>query len=614
MVIFQKRYSALLAGLLIFFTLIVYIPAMRGGFVWDDDYHVKDNANLRSVGGLAQIWLDPFSGGYQYYPLVFTSFWLEYQLWGPSPTGYHVVNVLLHAINAVLLWLVLRRLKVPGGWLAAMIFAIHPVQVESVAWITERKNVLSGLFYLSSALCMLRFYSLDSQEEDPSRQWLYYGLGLLLFVCALLSKTVTCSLPAAMLLLLWWKRGQLRWREVIELLPFFLLGLLLGLLTAWLERHHIGAMGPEWELSFLQRFLIAGRALWFYAGKLVWPKELIFTYPRWKIETNIWWQYAYPLGVLLVVALSWAFRQQLGRGVLVGVLFFCGTLFPALGFFDVYPFRYSYVADHFQYLASIGLITLVVGGVTLATSRLRTGTRRTVGVLGILLVVPLAAQTWLQGHIYQNLETLWTDTLKKNPSSWQRHYDLATILDREGRLEEAVSHFSQALRLNPAFADAYNNLGNTLAKQGKIKEAMDNYYKALKIMPEHSEAHYNLGMLLAMEGKFDEAISQLSEHLRIRPLHAYAHYGLGNLLAMQGKSEEAISHFSQALRLNPRLVGAHTNLGILLVKEGRLEEAISHFSEALRLDPNNSSARRNLELTLQLQAKSTSQSKTQSMP
>jgi tetratricopeptide (TPR) repeat protein len=595
-------------------TLLVYIPAIQGGFVWDDDNHVTNNPGLKSLGGLAEIWLDPLSGRHQYYPVVFTSFWVEYQLWGPRPAGYHVVNVLLHGLSAVLLWLLLRRLKVPGGWLAAMIFALHPVQVESVAWITERKNVLSGLFYLSSALCLLRFYDFHSEEEKQSRQWFYYGLGFLLFVCALLSKTVACSLPAAMILVLWWKNGRVRWREVLELLPFFLLGLFMGLLTAWLERHHIGALGTEWQLSSLERCLVAGRALWFYAGKLVWPSELIFTYPRWQIDATVWWQYVYPLGVLLLLGVLWAFRKRVGRGALVGVLFFCGTLFPALGFFDVYPFRYSYVADHFQYLASIGLITLAVGSATRAASRLPAGLKRIVVTLGVLLLVPLAVQTWRQGYIYENLETLWKDTLKKNPSSWHRHYDLATLLDREGRLEEAASHFSEALRLNPAYADAYNNLGNTLAKQGKIREATNYHYKALLIIPDHPEAHYNLGMLLAAQGRHEEAINQISEHVRIKPLHADAHYNLGTLLAMQGRSEEAMSHFSVTLRIDPNYAEAHHNLGILRAKQGRFEEAISHFSEVLRISPGHASARHNLEVTLQLMGKSPRKSRTGAKP
>jgi tetratricopeptide (TPR) repeat protein len=559
---FPKR-NSLLAAALILMTLLVYIPAMQGGFVWDDDAHVTNNPELRSLEGLKRIWLEPGATP-QYYPLAFTTFWVEYRLWELNPAGYHMVNVFLHVLSALLLWRLLLLLDVPGAWLMAAVFALHPVHVESVAWVTERKNVLSGFFYFSSALCLIRFFGFGGERGAQPRQWYWYGLGLVLFVCALLSKTVTCSLPAAMVLILWWKRGRVNWQELSALAPFFLLGLGLGLATAWLERRHVGAMGPEWELSMIERFLVAGRALWFYAGKLVWPAKLTFTYPRWQINPSVWWQYVYPLGVLLVISVLWGLRSRVGRGPLVAVLFFCGTLFPALGFFDVYPFRYSYVADHFQYLASIGLIVLTVGVLAQALSELPMWPKRAVGALALLVLASLAVQTWRQGYIYENIETLWTDTLKKNPGSWQRHHDLATILAWQGRLEEAVSHFSEALRLNPDFADAHTNFANVLSQQGKVEDAKHHYYEALRSNPEHPVAHQNLAGLLVKQGRNEEAISHFTEHLRINPLDADGHYNLGTLLAMQGRLEEAVSHFNVALRINPNHASARRNLDIAL--------------------------------------------------
>jgi tetratricopeptide (TPR) repeat protein len=440
--------------------------------------------------------------------------------------------------------------------------------------------VLSGFFYLGSAFCLIRFYNLDSHNDTDTGHWWWYGLGFLLFICALLSKTVTCSLPAAMILVLWWKRGRVRWREILALVPFFILGMFMGLLTAWVERHHVGAMGPEFELSFIERFLVAGRALWFYAGKLIWPAKLTFTYPRWQINPTVWWQYAYPLGVLLVISVLWRLRNRVDRGPLVGVLFFCGTLFPALGFFDVYPFRYSYVADHFQYLASIGLIVLTVGVLAHATSRLPMWPKRAVGALALMALVPLAVQTWRQGYIYENIETLWTDTLKKNPKSWQRHHDLATILAWQGRLGEAVSHFSEALKLNPDFADAHTNLANVLLQQGKVEDAMHHYSEALRSNPDHPVAHQNLAAILVKQGRNEEAINHYTHHLRINPFHADGYYNLGTLLAMQG----------------------------------RLEEAVSRFRVALRINPNHASARRNLDIALQMLDKSSKKSVTEAKP
>jgi len=603
------------AGVIVLMTLFVYIPAMRGGFVWDDDSYVTKNSMLTSVEGLGRIWSDPTSCP-QYYPLVFSSFWIERQLWGLRPAGYHVVNVLLHSFCAVLLWILLRRLEVPGAWLAAMVFALHPVQVESVAWITERKNVLSTLFYLASWLCLFHFFRMSSKEGSKDcvecRQWQWYMLGLLLFVCALLSKTTASSLPAAVLLVLWWKRGSVRWRHFTALLPFFALGLGLGLCTLWLERHHVGAQGLEWELSLLERCLIAGRALWFYACNLAWPAELMFNYPRWEVDAGVWWQYAYLLGVLLVVWFLWAFRARLGRGLLAGTLFFCGTLFPALGFFDAYPFRYSFVADHFQYMASIGLIALAVGVLTHVTLKLPVWPRRAGAVLALLFVVLLGVRTWHQGSIYVDLETLWVETLKKNPASWLAHNNLGNILAEQGRIKEASAHYSKALRMKPDHAETHNNLGLALFRQGRIDEALRHYYRAVQIMPHSAQAHNNLAVALNGEGRLDEATSHYfealgrvkSETLRVKPhFIANVNYNIGTALEQQGRLSEAIDHFSAALRIEPNFVGAHNNLGIALSRQGKLDEAISYFSEALRIKPDDAAARRNLKRALRLAGK-----------
>lgn len=490
--------KSVLAGLLIVMTLTVYIPAMRGGFVWDDDDYVTENPTLNSFHGLKQIWLDPKSTP-QYYPLVFSSFWLEYKFWGVRPTGYHLVNVLLHALNALLLWCLLRCLNVPGAWLAAAVFALHPVQVESVAWVTERKNVLSTFFYIGSMFCLFRYFGLAGEKEDKSGLW-WYVSALLLFACALLSKTVTCTLAAAMLLILWWKRGKLRGRELRVLAPFFVFGLAMGLATAWLEQHHVGAVGTEWDLSFVERCLVAGHALWFYVGKLIWPSHLIFNYPRWQINAGVWWQYLYPAGVLLVVLALWLSRERVGRGPLVGVLFFCGTLFPALGFFDVYPFRFSYVADHFQYLASIGLITLVVGVIASLTARLPEWSQRIAMVWGLIVLALLGMQTWHRGYVYRDMETLWADTLQKNPLSWMAHNNLGILLVEQGKLKDAISHYTEAVRIKPDYAKAYYNLGIVLADQGKLEDAISRYTEALRIKPDYSTARKNLELVLQLKG------------------------------------------------------------------------------------------------------------------
>ena len=345
-----------LAGLILLLApFVLYSPLFDAGYIWDDNALVTDNLNLRSLHGLWRIWFVPGATP-QYYPATYSSFWLEYQFWGLNPVASHFVNVLLHSLNAIVLWRLLRFLGVPGAWLAAALFALHPVYVESVAWISERKNVLSGLLYLTSAWMFLR-YALGTRVG----RWLYAG-SLSLFMLALFAKTITCSLPAVLVILIWWKRGEVDRRIWLTLLPFFIVGAALGLYTVWIEKHFVGAQGVDWDLSWVERCLIAGRALWFYAGKLFWPENLTFIYPRWVIDVRDWFQYLYPVAVVTLVAGLWFARGRIGRGPVAAVLIFCGTLVPALGFFDVYPMRYSFVADHFQYLASIGLLVLFAAG------------------------------------------------------------------------------------------------------------------------------------------------------------------------------------------------------------------------------------------------------------
>ena len=317
-------------------TLLAYRPVWHGGLLWDDNAHITA-PDLRGIQGLPRIWFD-LGATQQYYPVVHTAFWILYSLWGEQTLAYHLTNILLHVLSAFLLALILRRLSVPGAWLAAMIFALHPVQVESVAWISELKNTLSGAFYLGAALSYLCF--------AESRRRRFYAAGLFLFAMALLSKSVTATLPAGLLILFWWQRRILNLRrDVLPLVPFFALGIAGGLLTVWVERTLIGAEGAEFNFNLIERCLIAGRAIWFYLAKLVWPVHLVFQYPRWQIDSGAVWQYLYPLGAMLLLAGLWKVRKR-SRAPLAAMVFYCVTLFPALGFFNVYPFVFSFVADH----------------------------------------------------------------------------------------------------------------------------------------------------------------------------------------------------------------------------------------------------------------------------
>jgi tetratricopeptide (TPR) repeat protein len=580
-------------GAIVLLVLLAFFPALRGGFIWDDDAYVTGNQALHDWNGLRRIWFVTAATP-QYYPLVHTTFWLEYHLWGLNPFGFHLVNVLLHALAAILLWRVLLRLQLPGAWLAAAIFALHPVQVETVAWITERKNVLSAVFYFAAALTYLGFVtSADAGVQNKRRSCFYLG-ALVLFVAALLSKTVTCSLPAALLLVCWWKRGRLRRADILSLAPFFLIGLRLGLMTAWLEKYHVGAQGAEWSLSFIQRCLIAGRALWFYAGKLFWPARLVFIYPRWAVSASVWWQWLFPAAALGVVAVLWRARQRIGRGPLVAVLFFAGTLGPALGFVNVYPMRFSFVADHFQYLAGVGLIALATAGMSVGIGLL--GQRRVFlepAVCATLLAV-LGVLTWRQTRMYADIETLWQTTILRNPDCSMARNNLGSAFVQQGRMDEAIAQFQNALAIKPDYAEAHNNLGIALVHKGQADNAIAQYQMALETKPDYAEARNNLGNALVQQGRMDEAIAQYQKALATKPGDAEAHNNLGNVFVQQGRMEEGIAQYQKALATRPDYANAHYNLGNAFLQQGRMEEGIAQFQEALAVNPNDADTHFNL--------------------
>jgi len=591
-----------LALLLLIGTLVVYLPVRNAGFIWDDDVYVSGNAALRSWDGLTQIWCNPGATP-QYYPLVHTSFWVEHHLWGVNPFGYHLVNILLHGLNAVLLWRVLRRLEVPGAWWAAAIFALHPVQVESVAWITERKNVLCGLFYLLALRAYLRFRPLAGPGAGQTRNTRFYPLVIVFFLCALLSKTVACSLPAVIILLLWWKQERVERRQLLELLPLFLLGAVLGVTTAWLETHQVGATGAAWSLSMVQRCMLAGRALWFYAGKLCWPHPLIFIYPRWTIDARVWWQYIFPLAALASVPALWALRRRIGKGSLVAVLAFAGTLVPALGFFNVYPFRFAFTADHFQYLAGMGLMAWAASATAIGCQRMAPAGRRAAAAAATTALVVLGTLTWRQAGVYRDVETLWRDTLTKNPKCTLAYNNLGNMLFRQGKFPEAIGYYKRALELNPDYAEVHDNMGVVLFRQGEVQKAIEHYEQALRLDPHLAEAHNNLGLVLFQQGRATEAISHYEQALSLNPHLAEAHNNLGNALGQQGRITEAIQHFEQALSLNPRAVDAHKNLGNALAQQGRLPEATEYYEQALKIQPDMADVHFNLGIVLAQQGR-----------
>jgi protein O-mannosyl-transferase len=529
-------------------TMLAYQPAWHGGLLWDDDANIA-SPELRSLDGLRRIWFEP-RATQQYYPLLYSSYWLQQRFWGDSPTGYHLVNLLLHIGCVVLVLKILRLLRIPGAELATIVFALHPVNVETVAWITERKNTLSGVFGLAATLWYLKF------DEGRSRR--SYALALGLFLLGLLSKTAIVTLPLALLVIFWWKRGAISWRrDVVPLTPFFFLSAAAGLMTSWVEYGNIGYKASTLAFSPVDRCLIAGRAFWFQLGKVLWPSHLMFVYPRWEINAAVGWQYLLPLAVLGLLGILWSLRRW-SRAPLAGVLVYIFLLLPSLGFLNIYFFIYSFVSDHWQYLACLGIITPCASGIVLLAGQskswqvwLERGT--TLLLAGILFLL-----TWQQSRMYTNVETLYRTTIARNPACWMAYNNLGNILYQANRIPEAMDLFKQALRIKPAVA--HYSLGNALALTGRTSEAIDQYKQALRINPNYAEVHNNLGNALFLTGRTSEAIDQYKEALRVNPNYADAHNNLGAVLGQMGRISEAIEQVKAALRIQPNFIHAQDNL------------------------------------------------------
>ena len=588
--------SARLGGaLIVLLTLVAYLPAMRGGFIWDDDDHLTKNPAMLSVEGLKQIWSSLAVS--RYYPLTLTSFWVQRHFWGLHPLPYHAVNIALHAVNAVLLWTLLRRLKVRGAWVAAALWALHPVNVETVAWVTELKNTQSGLFFLLALLVFLRFeHGLCPRD---------YVMVLVCGAAAMLSKPSTVVLPGVMLLCAWWQRGRWTRSDFLRVAPLAMFTVGMSLLTIVEQRHNIADEGTsEWTLTAVQRFVVAGHAVWFYAGKLLWPKDFCFLYPRWELRVHSIMAWLPLAGLALVAGTLWHFRRaSWARATTFGLGYFILALLPVLGFFDIYFFQYSFVADHFQYLASMGLIALVVGaGTTVCRRAGQQG--RYLGMFAVAAaLIMLGVSTWRQERIYKDIETLWRGTLAKNPDAWMAHNNLGLVLASQGKVSETIAEYAATVRIKPDSAKAHNNLGLALASQGEVSEAIAEFTAALRINPDNSEAHNDLGSALAGQGKLQESIEQYEQALRIKPDYPEAHYNLGNALCQLDKLSEGIEQYEQALRINPDFAKAHNNLGTALASQGKVSEAIAEYAAALRIKPDNVEAHNNLGSVLASQGR-----------
>ncbi|HUB66731.1 MAG TPA: tetratricopeptide repeat protein [Candidatus Methylacidiphilales bacterium] len=587
---------------LVLAVILTYTPVWPSGFVWDDKSLITANPCIVGPLGLKEIWTTRAA---DICPLVLTTVWLEHALWGLAPLPYHLVNVLLHAACAVLLWEILRKLQIPGAWLGAALWALHPVQVESVAWITEIKNTESSLFYLLAILFYVKYpKARNSNPEGRISSGWNYPLILLFAALALASKSSTVILPAVLCLCAWWIEGRWQWRHLTRVTPIALMSAASCALSLWTQGLQLAAApDPQWARSWPQRLAAAGDAVWFYLGKLLWPQPLIAVYTRWKIDAGQMISYLPLLAVAAVLFVFWIRRKGWARPWFFVFAYFLIALFPVLGLADNYTFRYSLVFDHFQYLASMGPLALTGAGLSRFSKLIcPDGSWLQSGFCAGLLLIS-GIWSWQRAWVYQNEVSFWTDTLAKNPTCWVGYNNFGNILLQKGRVDEAMEQFQNALDIDPNDADVYDNMGEGLSQKGEIDEAIAQYQKALAINPNNAEAHNNLGNALARQGQWDEAIQQFQMSLEIEPYFAETHYNLGNAFANEGKMDEAMSEYKKALAINPNYANAHTNLGNVLAQKGEMNEAITEYQKALDIDPGYANAYINLGNALMQQKK-----------
>ena len=569
--------------------VIPYLPAMLwGGFVWDDNLYIKVDP-VRDVSGLWQIWFFPSELGREdhYWPLVYTMFWLEHKLWGFDPMGYHVVNVLLHLANTLLLWHLLRRLAVPGAWMVAAVFAVHPLHVESVAWVFERKDVLSGLFYLAAAVVWMRFV------EQPRRG--RYAGALALYVAGLLSKSIVVTLPVALLIWHWWKQGRVTSTDLSRLVPFFVVGLVITVGDLSFSR---SVVPVSFDYSLVERSLIASRALWFYASNLLWPSSLAVIYPRWDIRITDPLAWTYLIVAVALAVVLWHSQSRLGRGPLAGALFFAVTLSPVLGFVDYGYMRYAFVADRYQYLAGIGIMVVVIGSAAYGVRRLSSMWQKgTWGIAAVVLVV-LGMLTWRQASIYRDEETFNRHIIALNPQARNAHRHLGNALYKQERYEEALDAYRVAAEQRPNYDKIHSNLGMTLNKLGRFEEAEIHLRRAIALDPKIKHRYGHLGNALYGQGRYAEAVDAYLVATEHRPDDATAHASLGMTLNELGRFEEAETHLRRALALNPQVQGAHIDLGNALYGQGRYAEAVDAYRVATEHRPDDAAAHASLGATL----------------
>ena len=533
---------------------VSYYPAVLGGFVWDDRAFTEA-APVREPSGLRHIWFSPseIQGEGHYWPLTYTTFWLDHRLWGFAPAGFHAVNLLLHFANVLLLWRLLLRMAVPGAWMIAALFAVHPVHVEAVAWVIGRKDLLATLFYLSAGGAWLRF--LD--EPRPSRQYTCYGLALALFAAGLLCKSIGVTLPVALLICQWWRHGHVTWVDLRRVAPFFAVGL--GIAAADLSYYREDVAAWITRYSPVERMLLAAHALWFYLGTLLWPTGLAVIYPHWEVTVADPLAWGYVAAAVAVAAALWFLRHRIGRGPLAGVLFFAVTLSPVLGFVNYGYMQFSFVADRYQYLAGIGPLAVIVGTAAWGLTKLPEIAGKVALGLALAVLVLLGTLSWRQAGIYRDEITFFNHVISYNPTAWNAHLNLGKALFESGRREEGLAAIRTELTLRPDSFKAHYSAGLMFLHLDRLDESEKHMRRALELNPRYPDTILNLGGLHLKRGEYEEALALYRRAVEMTSDNAVAWSNMGIALYSLDRADEALQSFDRALALDPTLEVARTN-------------------------------------------------------
>ncbi len=588
---------SLAAGIACIFILVFidYYPAIRGQFIWDDYLYVANCDLIKAHDGLYRFWFT--TQPIDYWPVSNSSFWIEWRLWGTNTLGYHLTNIVLHGISALLVWLILRKLSIPGAFLAALLFAVHPVNIESVAWIAQRKGLMALCFALLSILCYLQpepmGARLAGEKQTTWRSYHWYAASWLCFLLAMLSKGSVALLPLVLVLIVWWKRRAIGLTDLVRIIPFLLLAAALTLVNIWFQQKSAG--GVVRNAGLCERIADSGVVVWFYLSKALLPIDLAFIYPQPKVDpatAEAW----IPLAgaIAATCALFWKRHTRAGRHLLFAWAFFCLALLPVMGLTDVYFMKFSLVADHYQYLAVIAVAAAATASWTIWLRRTARAWRPVAFVGAAAVIGAFGLLTWQQSHLYSNAAMIYQATLEKNPSCWLAHNNLGRIFFDAGRLKEAIEQYEEALSLKDNFPETHNNLSAALLKTGKLPEAIEHLHIALELDPGYAEAHTNLGIALSAEGRLPEAIEQHRLALATQPDNPEFLNNLGAELSKLGRYQETIDCFEKALRINPDYPDAHNNLGIEIAARNQWHEAIAQYEEAIRLKPSYPEAHYNL--------------------